>query len=47
MPLAGALTDRGYPDEAVAGILGGNVLRLATDVWKPVGQQGAAPPAQC
>jgi membrane dipeptidase len=31
--LAVALTDRGYPGEAVAGILGGNFLRVARQVW--------------
>jgi membrane dipeptidase len=32
-PLAAALSDRGYPDDAVAGILGGNFLRIARQVW--------------
>ncbi|MFI5915833.1 dipeptidase [Dactylosporangium sp. NPDC051541] len=29
-----ALRDRGYPPDAIAGILGGNFLRVATQVWK-------------
>lgn len=31
--LASALADRGYPDDAIAGILGGNFLRVAEAVW--------------
>lgn len=30
----GALRDRGYPDDAVTGILGGNFRRVAEQVWK-------------
>jgi membrane dipeptidase len=30
----GALRDRGYPDDAVAGILGGNFRRVAEQVWR-------------
>jgi len=30
-----ALLDRGYPTEAVTGILGGNFRRVAEQVWKP------------
>jgi membrane dipeptidase len=33
-PVAAALADRGYPDEAIAGILGGNFLRIARQVWE-------------
>ncbi|GAA3304774.1 hypothetical protein GCM10020218_105000 [Dactylosporangium vinaceum] len=29
-----ALRDRGYPPDAVAGIVGGNFLRVATQVWR-------------
>jgi membrane dipeptidase len=32
-PLADALAARGYPDEAVRGILGGNFLRVARETW--------------
>ncbi|USX53484.1 dipeptidase [Lentzea sp. HUAS12] len=32
--IAAALVDRGYPAEAVEGILGGNFLRVARDVWR-------------
>jgi membrane dipeptidase len=31
----GALRKRGYPDEAVAAILGGNFRRVAAQVWQP------------
>lgn len=31
--LEGALRDRGYPDEAVAAILGGNFRRVAAECW--------------
>jgi membrane dipeptidase len=41
-PLEAALVDRGYPAADVAGIMGGNFLRVAREVWKPVGGGHAA-----
>jgi hypothetical protein len=35
LPLAVALSARGYPDETITGILGGNFLRVAHQVWNP------------
>jgi membrane dipeptidase len=32
-PLASALSARGYPDETIGGILGGNFLRVARQAW--------------
>lgn len=32
-PLAAALSARGYPDETITGILGGNFLRVARQAW--------------
>jgi microsomal dipeptidase-like Zn-dependent dipeptidase len=29
------LAARGYPDEAIRGILGGNFLRVARETWGP------------
>ncbi|MCO5986603.1 dipeptidase [Actinoallomurus spadix] len=37
-PLAAVLADRGYPDEAITGILGGNFLRVARQAWNPEAQ---------
>jgi membrane dipeptidase len=34
-PLAVALSARGYSDETITGILGGNFLRAAHRVWNP------------
>lgn len=34
-PLAAALADRGYPDETITGILGGNFMRVASRAWNP------------
>jgi membrane dipeptidase len=36
-PVGAALADRGYPASDIAAILGGNFLRVARQVWKPVG----------
>jgi membrane dipeptidase len=38
-PLAAALSARGYPDETIGGILGGNFLRVAGQAWGPVGRR--------
>ena len=43
-PLAAALATRGYPDEAIAGILGGNFLRVARQAWNP-GATATGPPS--
>jgi microsomal dipeptidase-like Zn-dependent dipeptidase len=34
LTVEGALRNRGYPDDAVTAILGGNFRRVATQVWK-------------
>jgi membrane dipeptidase len=39
-PLEAELTGLGYPDEAVAGIMGGNFLRVARQVWRPPASAG-------
>jgi membrane dipeptidase len=36
--LPDVLLSRGYSDDAISGILGGNFLRLARQVWKPVNE---------
>lgn len=40
VPLEAELASLGYPAEAVAGIMGGNFLRVASAVWKPPAPQG-------
>jgi len=35
VPLEAELAGRGYPADAIAGIMGGNFLRVASQVWKP------------
>ena len=35
VPLEAELAGRGYPAGAIAGIMGGNFLRVASEVWKP------------
>lgn len=34
--IVGGFVDRGYPEAAIAGIIGGNFARIAADTWKPV-----------
>jgi membrane dipeptidase len=36
-PLAAGLAARGYPDETISGILGGNFMRVARQAWNPIG----------
>jgi membrane dipeptidase len=38
--LEAALADRGYPAADIAGIMGGNFLRVARQVWKPAAHSG-------
>ena len=35
--LAAALADRGYPDETISGILGGDFMRVGRQAWNPTG----------
>ncbi|MFB9833355.1 dipeptidase [Actinoallomurus acaciae] len=43
-PLAAVLADRGYPDEAITGILGGNFMRVACQAWGPAADATTEPP---
>ena len=43
-PLAAALADRGYPDETITGILGGNFMRVARQTWNPTTNAPTQPP---
>jgi membrane dipeptidase len=42
VPLEAELASLGYPETAIAGIMGGNFLRVAQQVWQPPATAGAA-----
>jgi membrane dipeptidase len=39
-PLEAELAGLGYPEDAIAGIMGGNFLRVAQQVWQPPAPAG-------